>query len=637
MGDGFYEQKLIQQAMVARTGQRFIDGQDSNEKLFKHLMDNAIQSKQQLDLSVGVTLTSEQVAALTHDIVWLESHEVNGEQVLVPVLYLAQANNRLAPNGSLIAGKDVSLIAGKDLNNVGTLRAANDLSAVAGANLVNSGLAEAGKGLNLTAGKDLLNKAGGVIAGRDVTLTATDGDVVNERTLTSHQSNKDSFAQQRDFVDSAARIEAANNLTINAGRDFNNSAGVLKSAADTRITAGRDVSLTAVEQVVGNQLNANYRDKSVTQHGSTLEAGRDLSISAGRDITAIASQIEAKRDVSMSAKENLTLASAANEQHWFSQTKSFKGQEDHGQQVSTAVTAGGSVALSAGKDLELIASRVSAGDEAYLYAGNDLSLETAENTDYSYYSKAKKGAWGKKSSKMSESENDVAVSSSIEAGKKVVISAAQDINAEGAKVSSAGALLATAGRDINLEAAENYASQANASSKKGLFSSKSSSSSTSQTTLTTTELVAQSIDLRADNDISLKATALRADGAVKLNAGNDIEIGTAEVHQTSSQSKQSGKVGMTVTGWVSAAKKAQQTEKSASQSIGSDISADSLQITSGRDTSVRGSTLVTDRNLQVDAGRNLEVVSAENLAVRTPNPAVKKSVRWAPGGRERPE
>ena len=116
LGDGFYEQKLIQQAMVARTGQRFIDGQDSNEKLFKHLMDNAIQSKQQLDLAVGVTLTSEQVAALTHDIVWLESHEVNGEQVLVPVLYLAQANNRLAPNGSLIAGKDVSLIAGKDLN-----------------------------------------------------------------------------------------------------------------------------------------------------------------------------------------------------------------------------------------------------------------------------------------------------------------------------------------------------------------------------------------------------------------------------------------------------------------------------------------------------------------------------------------
>ena len=31
LGDGLFEQKLIQQAVVARTGQRFIDGQTSDE------------------------------------------------------------------------------------------------------------------------------------------------------------------------------------------------------------------------------------------------------------------------------------------------------------------------------------------------------------------------------------------------------------------------------------------------------------------------------------------------------------------------------------------------------------------------------------------------------------------------------
>ncbi|MCQ2993173.1 hypothetical protein NLO88_06920 [Pseudomonas syringae] len=30
LGDGLYEQRLIQQAIVARTGQRFIDGQTSD-------------------------------------------------------------------------------------------------------------------------------------------------------------------------------------------------------------------------------------------------------------------------------------------------------------------------------------------------------------------------------------------------------------------------------------------------------------------------------------------------------------------------------------------------------------------------------------------------------------------------------
>nr|WP_322614412.1 hypothetical protein [Pseudomonas sp. BIC9C] len=68
LGDGLYEQRLIQQAVVARTGQRFLDGLTSDEAMFKYLMNNAIASKQELNLSLGVTLTAEQDAALTHDI-----------------------------------------------------------------------------------------------------------------------------------------------------------------------------------------------------------------------------------------------------------------------------------------------------------------------------------------------------------------------------------------------------------------------------------------------------------------------------------------------------------------------------------------------------------------------------------------
>ena len=57
LGDGLYEQRLIQQAVVARTGQRYIDGQTSDEGLFRYLMNNAIASKDELNLSVGITLT----------------------------------------------------------------------------------------------------------------------------------------------------------------------------------------------------------------------------------------------------------------------------------------------------------------------------------------------------------------------------------------------------------------------------------------------------------------------------------------------------------------------------------------------------------------------------------------------------
>jgi filamentous hemagglutinin len=247
LGDGLYEQRLVQQAVVARTGQAFIDGQTSNEDQFKYLMNNAIASKNELNLAVGVTLTSQQVAALTHDIVWLEEHEVNGEKVLVPVLYMAQVNNRLAPNGALIQGTDLTMIAGKNLTNAGTLKATNNLSAIAGQDMVSSGLMQAGGRLDLLASKDLTNKAGGVIAGKDVALTALTGDVTNERTVTSSQIAYGKDQVRNDYVDSAARIESANDLNISAGRDINNIGGAFQGGRDVVLNAGRDVNIVSAQ------------------------------------------------------------------------------------------------------------------------------------------------------------------------------------------------------------------------------------------------------------------------------------------------------------------------------------------------------------------------------------------------------
>ncbi len=626
LGDGFYEQKLIQQAVVARTGQRFIDGQTSNEKLFKYLMDNAISSKQQLNLSVGVSLTSEQVAALTHDIVWMEKQVVNGEEVLVPVLYLAQATNRLAPNGALIQGTDVTLIAGANLENSGTLRASNNLKATAGNDLVNTGLIEAGNRLDLLAGNNIVNKSGGIIAGRDVNVTAVTGDVLNQRDVNRSDQTAGFVSAHRESLDNAARIEAANNLSLKAGRDVENNGSVLQSGGDTRINAGRDIDIAATESRSStNYYGRGANDSSVTQTGATVSAGRDLQMTAGRDLTAIASQIDAKRDISMAATENLTLASAADEQHSYSNSRRVTSQEDHTRQVSTGVTAGGNIAVSAGNDLGLIASKISAGNEAYVYAGKDLNLLSAENTDYSYYSRTKKGSWGRKSTTMTQSETDIAVSSSIDAGKKLVVSAAQDLNTQGAKLATDGDLRASAGHDINLDVAENFSSYATASSKKGMFSSKSSGSSSSQTTVTSTELHGKTLDVQADNDLTLHAAALYAQESAKLSAGRDMEIGTALQQQTSSHYSQSSKFGFNSIGAPNVTQKAQQNQQSSSDSIGTSVSADSLGIKTGRDAVVRGSTLVTDNNLQIDVGRNLAIVSAENTSASSSSSSSKKS------------
>ena len=240
------------QAVVERTGQRFIDGQTSDEGLFKYLMNNAIASKEQLNLSVGVTLTSQQVAALTHDIVWMQEQVVNGQKVLVPVLYLAQANDRLAPGGALIQGQDVALISGGNLNNSGTLRASKNLSATAN-NISNSGLTQAGERLSLLATDSIRNAQGGIIAGKNVTAIALTGDIRNERTITQEARSGRNFSQLTSVVDKAAGIEASNDLTLSAGRDIQNIGGSLKAGGDASLSAGQDLIIASAEAENGQK------------------------------------------------------------------------------------------------------------------------------------------------------------------------------------------------------------------------------------------------------------------------------------------------------------------------------------------------------------------------------------------------
>ncbi|WP_188258733.1 DUF6883 domain-containing protein, partial [Pseudomonas sp. PSB18] len=484
LGDGLYEQRLIQQAVVARTGQRYIDGQTSDEGLFKYLMNNAIASKDALNLSVGVSLTSEQVAALTHDIVWLEEHEVNGEKVLVPVLYLAQANNRLAPTGALIAGQDVTLIAGRDLINAGTLRATDNLSALAGQNLANSGLIEAGNRLNLLAGNNIINGAGGIISGRDVSLKATLGDVINERTVTTENDSR-----RQDYMDNAARIEAANDLDIGAGQDFKNIGSVMVSGRDTRIDAGRDVSIVSAQQESAS--NNGIRKSSVTQFGSSVDAGRDVIVNAGRDFNAIASKIGADRNVALTATENMTVSSGADETHSYYKTKKVTAQEDHVKQIGSTISAGEDVTMKAGKDLALISSRISAGDEAYLVAGDKLEVLAAQDSDYSLYDKKKKGSFGRKQTRHDEVTKVTNISSEITTGGDLTLVSGGDQRYQAAKLNSGADLTLESDGSITFEGVKDLVQETHTKSNSSMAWNSMKGKGHTDETLRQSELVAQ--------------------------------------------------------------------------------------------------------------------------------------------------
>ncbi|WP_420852330.1 DUF637 domain-containing protein [Pseudomonas nitroreducens] len=462
--------------MVARTGQRYIDGMASDEALFKYLMDNAIAYKDSLQLQLGVGLSAEQVAALTHDIVWLEEATINGEKVLVPVLYLAQAEGRLAANGALIMGNDLSLISGGNLTNQGTLRASGDLAASA-TNLNNSGLIEAGNRLDLLAIDSIRNAAGGIISGRDVSLTALTGDVINERSITSVDASNDAHRIHQEIANNAARIEARGDLEITAGRDL-------------RLEAAQEVDSFDFQsrRVTGNVT-------SVTQHGSDVQVGGNLELNAGRDLSAVASRIDAARDIAMSAGRDVVLASAANEEH--SDAK-YKGggkkvttQEDHVGQQATEVTAGGDVLISAGENLTLVSSKIGAGNEAYLVAGDKIELLAANDSDYSLYDMEEKGGWGKKKTQRDEVTDVRAVGSEISAGSDITLLSGGDQKYQGAKLDAGNDIAILSGGQVTFEAVKDLHQESHAKSDGDLAWTSSKGEGKTDETLRQTQMIAQ--------------------------------------------------------------------------------------------------------------------------------------------------
>lgn len=476
LGDGFYEQRLVRDAVRARTGQRFLAGLDSDEAQFKYLMNNAIASKDALELSVGVGLSAEQVAALTHDIVWMEEREVSGQKVLVPVVYLAQAEGRLAPGGALIQGRDVALISGSNLVNSGTLRATQNLDVTAQQNIANSGLMHANGRLSLLAGDSIRNTQGGILKGQDVSLVAMTGDVVNDRTVSRHQSATRNTDRQQSFVDSASRIEAGNDLLVSAGNDIRNIGGAISAGRDASLEAGNDLILGSAEaenrQNKWDRKGHSYKT-SITQYGSDVQVGRDLEAVAGRDLLVVGSTVKAGGNIDLDAGGDMTITSAADESNsdYYRKSggKTVIGQEQHVKQVASVIEAGGSLKAKADGNLVLASSHLKAGNEAYLYAGEQLALIANQNTDYSLYDKKKKGGWGSKETQRDEVTTVRNIGSTITTGGSLSLISEGDQLYQKARLESGNNLTLESGGAITFEAVKDLDQESHEKSKNGFL------------------------------------------------------------------------------------------------------------------------------------------------------------------------
>ena len=390
LGDAYVEYQIVENQIFDLTGKTSLDGGDPVSQMQK-LYDNAIDEQQALGLTVGVALTPSQIAALTEDIIWMEQQTINGQDVLVPVVYLSQATlaNVDLNAGQITAGGTAVITAG-NLVNSGTISGDAGLGIAVDGTLVNfGGSLFSNSDIVVLTGADFINQSGSV-AGDNVTIVAN-GDVIND-TLVVRDTTVDGF---QDRLQQDGTIVAQGSLTIQAGGDLTSQGGVFASGGDMTLAAGNDIVLNS-QTVSGaaehDGAHGDFdRSSSTTNIMTSLAAGGDMTLVAGNDFSATATEAVAGGLLTVAAGNDVTIAAGTDQASSESQRTSHSSQFLQNKTTTTydasnsttsvsSVFSGGEVEILAGNDITLKGSDVIAQADVTLSAGGNIYLGSTIDT-----------------------------------------------------------------------------------------------------------------------------------------------------------------------------------------------------------------------------------------------------------------
>ena len=401
LGDGFYEQELLRNQIIQLTGKTYLDGFTNNEDEFHALMDSGIAYAKEFHLTPGIALTKEQMAALTSDIVWLETTTVivNGKtyDVLYPHVYLkAGSEKKIAADGSLISANQLVMEAKNQLANSGALMGNSIL--MQGKDIVNRGMIY-GDTVQLKASHDI--KESGIIhAEKQVSLTADNNITMQDTVL--HEKNQD-------VLHTTAGIAVKGKdgvLLMEAGKDIHLTGATLEALGDNGsliLKAGNNIhldtdTLEAKKDMTENSDNyiRTYRKTETT---NTLAAGKTITLAAGENLSAKNTTLLSENgQITVAAKGDVNLENGYNESRddyglkykerglLSSKTTTIKSH-DESKTVTASTLSGDAVQITAGGNTNMTGSQVIGTHDVAISSGKDTSISSAEEYERHDYAK----------------------------------------------------------------------------------------------------------------------------------------------------------------------------------------------------------------------------------------------------------
>ncbi|PPE64673.1 hemagglutinin repeat-containing protein [Pectobacterium brasiliense] len=617
LGDAEFDTRYISQAVLKQSGQRYLNGTGSDLQQMQTLLDNAAAAQTGMNLQLGVSLTPDQVANLSQSLVWWENIEVNGQTVLAPKLYLAQADKSNLQGSAIVANK-VELNAGGSVTNSGTLRAVDVLAIASGDRIDNheGGLIKSDGGLNLVALNNITN-SGSRIEGNTLQLASINGDIINRTESRNFQTAQPTSSRSGTgslvFTElgKTAEIVAGNSLTLSAGKDIRNVAATLNAGQDMALNAKGNVAMEALT-LTNNRVDIGWGSSNTALNtavqGSTVTAGGTLKAVAGQDIQIDASALSGGTALTLAAGNDIRLTAQDTLKETLYQGGSTAQRRTQDVANSQLLT-GGDLNLVAGRDVLSEAASLNAKGSATLAAGRDLNLLSQEEETYS-------GNWWNRHADWQQ--NITQQSTELTAGKGLNLQAGRDINLQAAQGVASGAVTAQAGNNINLLSATEtqHTFFEETQVKKKRFSK--TVTHTLQETLQTNEkgslLSGDGVTMAANQDINLQGSSVVGDKQVTLLANNDVNTAASvenyQNYEEHSKKKSGlfsgGGIGFTI-GSTSTSQKLRDQAATQSQSISTlGSTTDSVTVKAGNDVTISGTDMVAGKDIFLQ-GNNVTI------------------------------
>ncbi len=605
LGDAAFDTRYVSNAVLSQTGNRYINGIGSDLDQMKYLMDNAATAQQSLGLTMGVTLTADQIASLDHSILWWEAATINGETVLVPKLYLSPGDVTVN-NGSVIAGNNV-VIEGNSVSNNGSTLLAQQGMAINSQNSIdnlNAALIKAGEGLQLSAMGDI-NNIGSAISGKQVALESLDGSI-NNLTLTSQTNNKSRWSSyQITEQDEKATITSLDSLSLTAGKNLTLASADITAGGNTKLSAAGNIDVLANDNTAtlkSRSLGNNYHTVSST--ASNIKSGGTLSVFAGNDLTVEASNINATKDTALIADGEINFLSSENTLNNSPRSWDRTSQK---KADSTSLSAGGALTIAAGKNLTVEAGNIDAAKDLTLSAAGDIKLlSTANTTSNNYFSQSSY-----------DNSHDV---STLTSGGSLTMTAGRDVISEAAGMAAEDNVTLQAGRDIALQSE----ATAEGSHREGRNTTEIKKSVRQQGT----EIAAGGdVAIQAGRDLTSNATQVVAQQDISVGAENNINLNTAtESDYYYKKEVSSGG------GFLSKKTTTKIQEDSSTREKGTLLSGNNVSVEAGKNILVNGSQVVGDEEVALKAGDNIDILAATNTNSSWRFSETKKSGLMSTGG-----